>query len=59
VVLPIAALTRLLRSYGIITVIDGAHAVGNIPIDVAAADPDYYPGNMHKWFFAPKSAALL
>ncbi len=59
VVLPIAALTRLLRSYNIITIIDGAHAVGNIPIDVSAVDPDYYLGNMHKWFFAPKSAALL
>ena len=59
VVLPIAELTRLLRSYNIITIIDGAHAVGNIAIDVAAVDPDYYLGNMHKWFFSPKSAALL
>jgi hypothetical protein len=59
VILPVAALTRLLRSYNIISIIDGAHAVGNIDIDITAADPDYYLGNMHKWFFSPKSAALL
>jgi kynureninase len=59
VVLPIAQLTRLLRSYNIVTIIDGAHAVGNIDIDVTSVDPDYYLGNMHKWFFSPKSAALL
>jgi selenocysteine lyase/cysteine desulfurase len=59
VVLPIAAITRLLRSYNIITIIDGAHAVGNIDIDVSIVDPDYYFGNMHKWFYSPKSAALL
>ena len=60
VTLPIAALVALLHEHGIPVVIDAAHAIGNIPIDIAAlGDPEYLMTNMHKFYFAPKSAALL
>lgn len=48
------------RRYGIPVVIDGAHALGNIDVDVSAlGDPEYYFANLHKWMFGPKSSAVL
>jgi isopenicillin-N epimerase len=53
------ALTKIAKDAGLMVLIDGAHAPGVIPIDVAAIGADYYTGNLHKWCFSPKGAAFL
>jgi len=39
--------------------VDGAHAIGNIEIDMQDIDADFYTSNLHKWLCVPKSCAFL
>lgn len=58
-ILPIEEICRRARRAGILTIIDGAHVPGQIPLDVEAVGADFYAGILHKWLCTPKGSGFL
>ncbi|KAI9002255.1 putative aminotransferase, partial [Gaertneriomyces semiglobifer] len=57
--LPFEKLVKRCRELGILSCIDAAHGVGQIPLDLRSLDPDFFTSNIHKWGYAPRGCAML
>jgi isopenicillin-N epimerase len=58
-VLPVKELCRLARDRGVLSHVDGAHAIGQIPLDLHDLGCDFYATSPHKWLLAPKGTGTL
>ena len=58
-ILPVAKICEMAHAYNVEVLVDGAHAVGHIEVNIEALDCDYYGSSLHKWLSAPLGAGLL
>jgi len=56
---PVRELSSMARRQGIITIVDGAHALGHFPFKLSDLGMDYYGVSLHKWLLAPLGTGLL
>jgi selenocysteine lyase/cysteine desulfurase len=58
-VLPVTELCRLARERGVLSLVDGASALGLFDVDLSQMQPDFYTGSSHKWPCGPKEVGVL
>lgn len=56
---PVKRLAAEAKKRGIVTVIDGAHPPGMLPVDLTDLGCDFYASSPHKWLLAPKGVGFL
>jgi selenocysteine lyase/cysteine desulfurase len=56
---PVQRIARMARARGIITIVDGAHALGQFPVNLRELECDAYGVSLHKWLLAPIGNGLL
>src|SRR2546425_10285195 len=56
---PVRDLALMARRRGIISIVDGAHAMGHFPYQLRDLEMDYYGVSLHKWLLAPLGTGLL
>lgn len=58
-ILPVEEICRRAAAAGILTVVDGAHAPGQLQLDMKKIGADFYCGNCHKWLSSARGAGFL
>lgn len=58
-ILPVEEICKEAKKRGLITIIDGAHVPGHIPLNLNELNADVYTGACHKWMMGPKGASFL
>ena len=57
--MPVASLCALARTHNILTLIDGAHALGMLQLQLSDIGCDFYAASGHKWMNGPPGTGIL
>lgn len=58
-VLPVRELAELARARNVLSVVDGAQALGMLAVSLRDLGCDFYAGNLHKWVNGPAGTGVL
>jgi isopenicillin-N epimerase len=58
-ILPVKEICAEAKKLGLITIVDGAHVPGHIPLNLVELQADIYTGACHKWMMGPKGSSFL
>ncbi len=58
-IFPVKEICAIAKSKGLITIVDGAHVPGHIPLNLSELEADVYTGACHKWMCTPKGCSFL
>ncbi|HLP14212.1 MAG TPA: aminotransferase class V-fold PLP-dependent enzyme [Flavobacteriales bacterium] len=58
-ILPVKEICEMAKAKGLITIVDGAHVPGHIPLNLNELKADIYTGACHKWMMTPKGSSFL
>ena len=57
--MPFEKIVKLLEDRGIRVLLDAAHGIGMIPLNLDEIGASFTTSNCHKWLCAPKGSAFL
>ncbi len=57
--LPVKEICAEAKRRGLLTIVDGAHVPGHVPLNLAELEADIYTGACHKWMMTPKGCSFL
>lgn len=58
-IFPVKEICEKAKELGLMTIVDGAHVPGHIPLDLSELKADVYTGACHKWMLAPKGCSFM
>jgi isopenicillin-N epimerase len=58
-VFPAKEICERAKDLGLITIVDGAHVPGHLPLNLQNIKADFYTGTLHKWLLSPKGCTFL
>jgi len=58
-IFPVKEICERAKSLGLLTIVDGAHVPGHIPLNLSELEVDIYTGACHKWMMTPKGSSFL
>lgn len=58
-IFPVKEICERAKELGLLTIVDGAHVPGHIPLDLTELKADIYTGACHKWMMTPKGCSFL
>lgn len=58
-ILPVKEICAKAKALGLLTIVDGAHVPGHIPLNLEELEADIYTGACHKWMNTPKGCSFL
>ncbi|OFZ43066.1 MAG: penicillin epimerase [Bacteroidetes bacterium RIFCSPHIGHO2_02_FULL_44_7] len=58
-IFPVEDICKRAKELGLMTIVDGAHVPGHIPLNLKILQADIYTGACHKWMLTPKGCSFL